>query len=76
MGKRIPNFISKPIIKTNKNGQLEEKQAWMISLEQDQVPETEYGLMEAAETSTALLEWDELHVLCSGKSMPSKTPYF
>lgn len=30
MGKRIPNFISKPIIETNKHGQLEEKQAWMI----------------------------------------------
>lgn len=31
MGKRIPNFISKPIIKTNKNGQLEKKRpGWLV----------------------------------------------
>lgn len=40
------------------------------------MPETGCGVMEAAEASTALLEWDELHVLCSGKGTPSKPPYF
>lgn len=59
-----------------------EKQAWIFSLEHDQVPETGCGVMEAVVISTPLLKWDELHVphgtfvLCSGKSTPLKTPYF